>query len=270
MKNYENRVVLFLDILGFKNIIDKTYNSSTDDDIPTNIFELYDVLLSMTNDFVTNNKKTSKVVTQFSDSIVISFKEDENEGIFILFDEIQNLIIKLLSKKIICRGAISYGKLIHTKDIIFGPALVDAYETETKAAMYPRVILDKSIIDIGKKYHSYRGKKFDNETVNNILEYLTTENLQKDTDEKYYIDYFISVVRNKNEIQLIKNHIENLRLIIINGLKYKSPDLKVKYGWMKNKYNVMVDYFKKVSIADIKIISNKELYNYLTKLNTLN
>ena len=270
MVNYENRVVLFLDILGFKNIIDKTYNPTTDEDIPTSISELYEVLLSMTEDFAIDKKKTSKIVTQFSDSIVISFKEDEKEGIFILFEEIQNLIIKLLSKRIICRGAISYGKLIHNRNIIFGPALVDAYETETKAAMYPRVILDKSIVDIGKTYRSYKGKEFDEETANNILEYLTTENLSKDTDDKYYIDYFLAVVRKTNDFELIKSHIENLKFIILNGLKHKRPDLKVKYGWMKNKYNTMVDYFKKMGIADLKIVTNRELNNYLRKLNNLN
>ena len=269
MINYENRVVLFLDILGFKSIIDKTCNSSGED-IPENINELYNVLNSMTEDFVINEKRTSKIVTQFSDSIVISFKEDEKEGIFILFEEIQNLIVKLLSKRIICRGAISYGKLIHNKDMIFGPALVDAYETETKAAMYPRVILDKSIVDIGRKYRSYKGKMFDDKTANNVLEYLTTQNLSKDTDEKYYIDYFASVVRNNNNSELIKNHIENLRTIIIFGLKHKSPDLKVKYGWMKNKYNVMLDNFKKNSLVEFSTIKNKELFNYLLKLNNIN
>ena len=156
------------------------------------------------------------------------------------------------------------------KDIIFGPALVDAYETETKVAMYPRVILDKSIIDISKKYRSYKGKEFDDETANDILEYLVTENLTKDTDDKYYIDYFISVIRKNNDIELIKNHIENLKSIILKGLEDKRPDLQVKYGWMKNKYNIMVDYFKNVTISDIKIISNREVYKYLTKLNHVN
>ena len=115
MENYENRLVLFLDILGFKEIIDKTYNHSTGENNSTNIKELYEVLYSMTEHIVIKEIETSKIVTQFSDSIVISFKEDEKEGIFILFEEIQNLIIKLLRKQIICRGAISYGKLIHIK-----------------------------------------------------------------------------------------------------------------------------------------------------------
>jgi hypothetical protein len=267
-ETYENRVVLFLDILGFKNILSKTVDKSGDKDVPEKILALYKVLYEMTDDISVRTSNTTKVITQFSDSIVVSFEEDEPEEIFLLFEEIQKLIIKLVSSLIICRGAISYGKLIHTEEIIFGPALVDAYETESKAAMYPRVILDKSIADIGKKSNKYKGKEIQSAS-KDVLDYLSTVNLEKDTDEKYYIDYFTSIIRTYDDIDKVKNHIESLKKIILDGQKFKSPDLKVKYGWMKNKYNRMIDDISKFGIGELKIIKNKELNNYLSKLNRL-
>ena len=246
MNKYETRVVLFLDILGFKDIISKTVNKGKD--VSKKIQELYDVIDVMTDDFTTSDKST-KVITQFSDSIVISFKEEEEEAIILLFEEIQSLIVKLILKNIICRGAISYGKLIHNDKIIFGPALNDAYETETKAAMYPRVILDRSIVDIAIKYlKSYKGEPIDLSNdfsrfgLPSLAETLVTHNLQKDTDEKFYIDYFFSVILNyKNEPERLKSYLSQLSSIIVKGQQSEKPDIKVKYGWMKNKYNSMIE-----------------------------
>ena len=62
----------------------------------------------------------SVIVTQFSDSIIISFESDKNATLLILIRTVKELIINLVNKGILCRGAISYGKLIHNENIIFG------------------------------------------------------------------------------------------------------------------------------------------------------
>lgn len=266
---YQKRVVLFLDILGFRKIIEQTIDPKTDEDIADSIDSLYQTLLSLTESVGSPGKNSSKVVTQFSDSIVVSFQEEEEKGVLTLILDIQSLIVKLIQRQIICRGAISYGKLIHTKEILFGPALVDAYETESKAAMYPRVILDKSVSDIAKKYRTLRGELINPNIPDEFREHLGTDNLTKDTDEKYFIDYFISAVSNMDSLDTVKTHIENLRKIIVNGSKYNSPDLKVKYGWLKNKYNNLVDHFKKGDFPAKNGLKSKDAHPYLMKLNKL-
>ena len=62
--------------------------------------------------------------------------------------------MRLISNDILCRGAVTYGKLIHTKEMIFGPALVQAYETESKAALYPRIILSEDLINMAGSYYN--------------------------------------------------------------------------------------------------------------------
>lgn len=163
----------------------------------------------------------------------------------------------------LCRGAISYGKLIHDNRIIFGPALNDAYETETKAAMYPRVILDKSIIEIskGKSQPSLFEDEIDKEDL--ILAYLS-----KDTDEKYYIDYFPKDIGEYKYITNIQAYLSNLRQIIINGSKSTKPDLKVKYGWMKNKYNNLLDTLQTENKI-YELSKERGLFEYIIKLNQL-
>lgn len=265
--NYENRIVLFLDILGFRSIIEKTYEKQEDD--TENIEKLYNNLNEIRHFLISNlkrkdvyyNRNFSLRVTQFSDSIIISFINDDNETLLNLIRTIQELVIKLVNNGILCRGAISYGKLIHDNRIIFGPALNDAYETETRAAIYPRIILDKSLIDLGKSKQIKIFENLNNESL--ILSYLN-----QDTDDKYYIDYFPKDIYSYKYITHIQSYMINLRQIIILGLRTTKPDLKVKYGWMKNKYNSLLELLQ--SEEKIKEISTeKGLFEYINKLSFL-
>lgn len=268
--NYENRIVLFLDILGFRAIIDKTVDKQ-DDNNTSGIEELY-TKLEEVRKFLNARLKQKEIfqdrnfslrVTQFSDSIIISFINDDNRTLLKLIRTIQELIINFVNSGMLCRGAISYGKLIHDNRIIFGPALNDAYETETKAAMYPRVILDKSIIEIskGKSQPSLFEDEIDKEDL--ILAYLS-----KDTDEKYYIDYFPKDIGEYKYITNIQAYLSNLRQIIINGSKSTKPDLKVKYGWMKNKYNNLLDTLQTENKI-YELSKERGLFEYIIKLNQL-
>lgn len=264
--NYENRIVLFLDILGFKSIIEKTIDKNQDNE--EGIETLYNNLTGI-KEFLTSrlkqkdvfqNRNLSLKVTQFSDSIIISFINDDNSTLLNLIRTIQELILKLVNNGILCRGAISYGKLIHDNRLIFGPALNDAYETETKAALYPRIILDKSLIEIGKqsKQPSLFQESINNEEI--ILGYLS-----QDSDDKYYIDYFPKDIGNYKYVTDIQVYLANLRQIIINGSRFTKPDLKVKYGWMKNKYNNLLTLLKNES-KNKDISKANGLYSYIDKL----
>lgn len=267
--NYEDRFVLFLDILGFKSIIDKTIekdieNKQAIETLYNNLDEIRSFLIQRLKEHKSLIYKDNKSVqvTQFSDSIIISFESDKNATLLILIRTIQELLIKLVNNGLLCRGAISFGKLIHNDKIIFGPALNDAYETETKAAIYPRIVLDKSIIALGKSSKLKASQFGEREEV--ILEFLA-----KDSDEKYYIDYFSKSVYDYEYVTNIQNYLTNLRTIIVNGSRFTKPDLKVKYGWMKNKYNVLLEILQsEKKIIDIS--KEKGLFEYINKLSKLN
>lgn len=59
-----------------------------------------------------------------------------------------------------------------------------------------------------------------------------------------------------------------MRTTIINGLKSQKPDLQVKLGWLKNKYNHII--YRLQSEEKIKEISKeKGLFEYINKLKPL-
>jgi hypothetical protein len=237
---YENRVVFFIDILGFINIVKSTLDSK-ENCIKENIDEIYEIFDSIRY-FLGDNEvdkiSQSRQFTQFSDSIVISFLANEKSEIYHTLYYIQLLLVDLVSKKILCRGGVSYGKLLHDDKLIFGPALNDAYDMELKAALFPRIILDESIISLGGIYHArHHLSHHEIGAIHNVV--------TKDTDNMYYIDYFAKTIGNFSNQNYLNLYIDDLRNIVSNYKNTKDPSLIVKYGWIKNKLDKMIRKVKR-------------------------
>ena len=75
-------------------------------------------------------------------------------GVFYLLTDVTFAIIDLAIKGFIVRGAITLGKLIHTNKYLVGPAMIHAYELESKVAKYPRVLVDAKLISVARKAHA--------------------------------------------------------------------------------------------------------------------
>lgn len=228
---YEKRFVLFLDILGFQKIIEETEVKGEPQD--DKIREVVSIIEDMTSIVSKMTKKTSKIVSQFSDSIVVSFKENDTTELSMFLNTTHKLSVKLASKNIFCRGAISYGNIYHTDNVVFGPALVEAYLTESQAAIYPRIILDKSVVEIMRSNYLF-------DKTNKFLSVKFDSNIESkfklDLDDRLYFDYISKAAYYFQDEELL-TYYKTLRQNIINGLKYKSPSIKAKYSWLKNKYN---------------------------------
>ena len=256
---YEDRIVCFIDVLGFKNIINKTLDKEGND-IESEI-ELINKALSLGLEILDLDDKyklaKSKIVTQFSDSFVISFAVNERSEIYSTLVNILHLTMNFMVKGILIRGGIAYGKLIHTNKVVFGPGLVTAYETESRAAMYPRVILDKTVIEIAKIFHSQGGNpKHEEESIMNVV--------TKDTDDMYYIDYIQKAQSELDDPELdMVDYIEKFKNIIEPLLENDAPDIKVKIGWLTNKVNNLIESAtSKRYIEALKNSGNFELAEY--------
>jgi len=234
--NYETRIICFLDILGFKELINSTIQDNGEDN-EKNIGNLIKALTKF-KDFSLINQNRSTKVTWFSDTLVFSFLISEESGVFDALLDIQLILADLVFEKILCRGGVAIGKLIHTEELLFGPALIDAYYYESKCAMYPRVIVPEEIISIGKKYHA---KHHCSGTEERFIKGL----IEKDFDGMYYIDYFRSIQSEFDEPHY--NYIlylHELSKIIDKGLQSANPAIRIKYLWMKEKYNSVVKDIK--------------------------
>lgn len=246
----EKRAVLFIDLLDFKGKVEACETDLKHAEI------IYQVLSTIKTHFA-NHKDIVK--SQFSDSIVISFKAESEGSVVELIESIQSLVKKVINCGFLLRGGLAYGNLYHDKDFIFGLGMNKSYELESKKTIVPRIIIQKEIIEISKNYLP----AFFNE---DMREYVFNY-ISKDIDEEYYIDYFKKGV---DTFWQIKDHdkefVNNLKTMIINGLLVGNISVRLKYLWMKEKFNNLVKELKEnkqSAIEGITIGNNKTEYFYI-------
>lgn len=145
---YENRIVAFLDILGWKNAV--MSKGCESENIPKALGRTLAQLKWISNHFNSLNGLVPEgmkwpgnpVMTQFSDSLVISVDDDER-GKSVLENALYIITSNLIEFGLLLRGGVSKGELYHSDGLVYGPALIDAYELESKFASTPRIILSK-------------------------------------------------------------------------------------------------------------------------------
>lgn len=252
---YEERYCLFLDILGFQSHVDESISPREDNKKPMNFFQLRKVLDRISEgvnyrekiEVSGKLKPTSRCVTQFSDSVVISYRKDEQhgQGVSSLLLDVHRIQLSLIHSGVLLRGAITTGLLFHDAHLVFGPALNEAVALE-KLANYPRVILDGEILEeVGLKNSKRSGKPTNySRTISSLV--------TRDFDGLYYVDYFNVHPADFNEDwDDVREYLESLRNLVKGLANKKDPSLKVKHSWLRTKFNDMIEPLAKSGFSEI-------------------
>lgn len=232
---YSTKIVAFIDILEFKDIIKKCKNESQK--------KLLFSIMEYIKDIKDHNYKGTlrqdeigKEITVFSDSIVISYDLNENlQGqVFCILMDIIQLQLDLAGQGIILRGAVTMGEIYHKNEIVFGPAMVSAYELESKIAKYPRIIVDNQLLEYASMNpSSQNGSAME-------LSYIL-ELLSEDKDKWLYID-FLSQNQELDDPNDINRIFYILKKKITEGIQNEDPKIVEKYEWLRNYYNSICSY----------------------------
>jgi len=246
--SFENRIVVFIDILGFAEKI----NQAKSDPLYLNnlckaLYSIQCYIKEAETDLEFNKETTS--ITQFSDSVVISVKLENSYDILAIFKLLKRIQVNLVQDQILIRGGIVKGDLIHNKDLLLGPGLVDAYYLESKCAQYPRILIDPKVLwqnadEIGLPKKPFRIKDYDHH-----------KTFIPDLDGTFYIDYFNDVDEylNSNSIEVYyRNLCEQVKAYIEN----KNIGTRVKYLWMREKLK-RSEYYNKFKGVYDEVIRGK-------------
>jgi hypothetical protein len=147
---YKNCIVAFLDILGWKQAV--LSKGPERGDVVKALGKTLAQLNGVASQFNSLGKLLPEeqkwpgnpVITQFSDSLVISV-DDDTHGKEALQNALMALTSNLIGFGFLIRGGVTRGKLFHDGGLVFGPALIEAYELERKVASTPRVILSDEL-----------------------------------------------------------------------------------------------------------------------------
>jgi hypothetical protein len=139
---YSERYVAFLDILGFSEIV---RGSTASQDKVAELVRTLENIAAAKQEFGGDIgiEPDDFNAQSFSDCIVLS-ENASARGLFHLLASVTVLSFNLLSKGIFTRGGIAKGQLHHSDKVVFGPAMLDAYNLESTIAVYPRILVDRA------------------------------------------------------------------------------------------------------------------------------
>lgn len=251
MNQYEERYVAFIDILGFSDLVNRTEKDASLLERIVSILEEQNEHSSIAEHFDAANRIDSSDsyhnmfrASTFSDSIVISTKNNP-DALQIIVMRIAQTCNKLLHQGVFTRGAISKGKLIHTNTIVLGNGLISAYNLEKSAAVYPRILLDKNVVeDMGEL------------PIQNGLADLR----RQDFDGLWHLHILHPSIMDSNSHDTKSNHdaLNNLDYMALGRKEIEkafksSGDLavKAKIGWLARYFN---EYAVSFGLPEIKIM----------------
>lgn len=228
LKKYSNHLIAFLDVLGIKSLIEK-YSDGDEHNAIDKIERIRKIV------------ETSTAIVQ-KDSVRIDFLHISDSVVFVCEPKTIIRLIELLSTiqmrvitecQFLLRGAITIGDAI-AEDyarFIVGPAYIQAFQLQEDDAIYPRIIVDKSVT---KKIKEYKLP------INNYL--------QQDSDKEYFVDYIKvymqkeSVSRQRIRYRLGSEDIYSfLKDTFKDNYKNEKHNISQKYGWT-------IQYFKKLGV----------------------
>jgi len=228
---YQQAIVYFVDILGTKNItnFDRKYEINS---IFHNVLEknqAKNLLLSHTiyERHISVFSDCSYIIYYYKDNVPENKKEILNLFSTSLYN-MSYVILEFLKHNFLCRGGVSIGDVYFEKNrnIIFGPAVEQAYLLETKEAKYPRIVIEEKWAE---KYLEMENKYYEK-----MDAFLSEKSLEanghiilKDSDNKYHLNYLNTVKQ---------------------GLFYSEiPDVKGFYaGLLEYSSETLIDYEEKL------------------------
>lgn len=216
--SYKKELTAFIDVLGFSEIVLKSDKTKLED-----YFSILD------NQLKGLSKNGQLKYFLISDTIILTATNNLPRFINLL-SIIQYIQALLLSKGILVRGSITVDEIYlnRTKNIIVGPSLVNAYNLEG-LAKYPRIIIDRKIIDNFSFDGTVSLLSYVNNHPLNIkrVDYL----LQLDTDNYIYVNYIACFVDKSQNYQ--QDGFANIYKIIRENI-YSNKNLD-KYNWINSK-----------------------------------
>lgn len=173
----------------------------------------------------------------FSDLSIISIPLRDTSGFpprGRIFSQLIHLVhaqaILLADEGLVIRGGVTAGKFVKSWGQLFGPAIIRAYELESKIADYPRIVVGPEVLEElaanpGLWVHD---RKTDQVAVRRLL--------RKDDDGQFFIDY-LRVIRDEVDDPVAGYNwfLSRHEALIAERLQRysKNPRVRRKYEWME-------------------------------------
>ena len=259
-RGYKKSIMGIVDILGFKNFVQKEKENSVK------------TVIEAIRDSIMLNKMAISTTVKYailSDTIIVYSENVDSDNVFYVIHALGNLQLELLRHRFLCRGALVTAENYINNDIIVSEALIKAHLIEEKIAIYPRIIIDEEVFKIIKP-------QIDSGKIMNDKKYLTKDAVFRDYDGKYVLNTLCLIsdvyAYINEDFKYIQNLHEdnNMKLYRQSMYEYKNNIQDYYVSVLKDgslnknilsKLNYLVNYYNR--ILNLSILFPKNLRSEL-------
>ena len=181
---------------------------------------------------------------------------------FHLLNAIAFCVVDLAQMGYLVRGGVTVGKLYHTGKHVVGPAMIDAYRLEAKIAQVPRVVIDKKLLAVARKY---RDEMHTEEDEAEYASYFMT----LDQDGHYFFDYvsFSSVIEViGGEAHFYAEYLRNLGRLVAKGFVHPKLAVRAKYVWLHRQYLAEIEQVESLPESHLFRVNEPEIFGDIVLL----
>jgi hypothetical protein len=148
VNGYSDHIIVFIDVLGFSDAIKKSPTSPENyNKVSSLLVKLKELAIRKTQETHSGDKIPHITISSFSDSIIISCSiVSELSFNLVLLIMCEFCMTTVLEHGFFLRGALTIGPFQENEGTMFGPALVRAYEIERSLALWPRCVIDPTLL----------------------------------------------------------------------------------------------------------------------------
>jgi hypothetical protein len=245
---YETRLVAFLDILGWRAEIEESSRNITLAQDLGSALTLFSGMIKL-NEFTKGWFEYDPQISHFSDSVVISVKLDR-DGVDHLLKSLGLVVNCFLERGLLVRGGVALGLLTHKEDMVYGPALIKAYDLERdKDNWAPRIVLDEELVDlIGRNIPMV-------DLNNNLLGYLKNWRIDA-KDKKTFFDFLPHPSLKGDFFSVYERTLLITRKMILENLrKFENrQDVLRKYQWLAQYFNIVLEENSEAKVEKIELM----------------
>lgn len=239
--SYEKTLVSYVDTLGFSAMIENSrQNAAEISKLRNRLAAMKQVATENTEHRRASGEKIDVRFSSFSfsDLVVRCTRIGAEPPWFILLlGELHYLASRQLSlaaEGVLLRGAVTMGDLLvdASQNVVFGPALVRAYELERRQAIYPRIVVDGELVLEATK--SFRNA--------------FNELIRRADDGTYFLDYLSGLLALRLDPPmklvaregLVRDHRRTIEAALHDATVRKDESVIQKYRWLSLYHNAAV------------------------------
>lgn len=231
---YKPHLVTYIDIMGFRTMVKEKP--------PNHISRVIRLVKEAFEPDAKSKTEFDEHYVNFSDLIVhtvpLNSQVNIRNRVGSLFSRILAIVhgqASLIDEGILVRGALVLGGMEKSYNVLFGPALIDAYDLEQHSASVSRVVVTPELLNDFKTEPLLHliDHKHDAEYVRKLL--------RTDSDSVVFVDYLGGLA---NEVQpsAYLSFLRRHKSLVEEGLLRFAKNQKVlaKYIWLKNYHDGIV------------------------------